>query len=152
MWFLGIELRTSGIAVGAISLAQKKIFLRFQGIAFCISRINSITPLLSHLSIICLPTYLFKSYILILCIWVCCLQTHQKRASDPITDGCEPPCGCWELNWEPLEEQSVLLTAEPPLYMCHGLYMLGPGSDTIRRCGSVGVGVSLWAWATRPSS
>jgi hypothetical protein len=29
-------------------------------------------------------------------IWVhChCLQTHQKRASDPITDGCEPPCGC----------------------------------------------------------
>jgi hypothetical protein len=20
----------------------------------------------------------------------------QKRASDPITDGCEPPCGCWE--------------------------------------------------------
>jgi hypothetical protein len=22
-----------------------------------------------------------------------CLQTHQKRASDPITDGCEPPHG-----------------------------------------------------------
>ena len=22
------------------------------------------------------------------------LVTHQKRASDPITDGCEPPCGC----------------------------------------------------------
>jgi hypothetical protein len=32
---------------------------------------------------------------------------------DPITDGCEPPCGCWELNSGPLEEQSVLLTAEP---------------------------------------
>ena len=41
-----------------------------------------------------------------------CLQTHQKRASDPITDGCEPPCGCWELNSGPLEEQSVLLTTE----------------------------------------
>jgi len=25
-------------------------------------------------------------------------QTHQKRASDLSTDGCEPPCGCWELN------------------------------------------------------
>ncbi|CAO2577873.1 hypothetical protein LEMLEM_LOCUS287, partial [Lemmus lemmus] len=25
---------------------------------------------------------------------------------------CEPPCGCWELNSGPLEEQSVLLTAE----------------------------------------
>jgi len=31
--------------------------------------------------------------------------THQKRASDLITDGCEPPCGCWELNSGPLEEQ-----------------------------------------------
>ena len=41
------------------------------------------------------------------------LQTHQKRALDPITDGCEPPCGCWELNSRPLEEQSVFLTAEP---------------------------------------
>jgi hypothetical protein len=28
---------------------------------------------------------------------------------DPITDGCELPCGCWELNSGPLEEQSVLL-------------------------------------------
>jgi len=36
-----------------------------------------------------------------------CLQTHQKRASNPITDDCEPSCGCWELNSEPLEEQSV---------------------------------------------
>jgi hypothetical protein len=42
-------------------------------------------------------------------------ETNQKRASDPITDGCEPQCGCWELNSGPLEEQSVLLTAEPPL-------------------------------------
>jgi len=59
---------------------------------------------------------MFKG-LLILFIWVCCsyLQTHQKRASDPITDGCEPPCGCWELNSGPLEEQSVLLTAEPSL-------------------------------------
>ena len=39
----------------------------------------------------------------------------QKRAPDLITDGCEPPCGCWELNSGPLEEQSVLLTAEPSL-------------------------------------
>jgi hypothetical protein len=38
-----------------------------------------------------------------------------KRASDHITDGCEPPCGCWELNSGPLEEQSMLLTAEPSL-------------------------------------
>jgi hypothetical protein len=27
-------------------------------------------------------------------------------------DGCEPPCGCWEVNSGSLEEQSVLFTAE----------------------------------------
>ena len=39
----------------------------------------------------------------------------QKRAPDLITDGCEPPCGCWELNSGPSEEQAVLLTTEPAL-------------------------------------
>jgi hypothetical protein len=34
----------------------------------------------------------------------------KSGASGPITDGCEPPCGCWELNSGPLEEQSELLT------------------------------------------
>jgi hypothetical protein len=27
---------------------------------------------------------------------------------------CEPPCGCWDLNLGPSEEQLVLLPAEPP--------------------------------------
>jgi hypothetical protein len=35
---------------------------------------------------------------------------------------------------------------------CNGLNMLGLGSGTIRRCDLVGVGVSLWVWALRPSS
>ena len=38
-----------------------------------------------------------------------------KRASNSPIDGCEPPCGCWELNSRPLEEQPVLLATEPPL-------------------------------------
>ena len=29
-----------------------------------------------------------------------------------VTDGCEPPCGCWELNPGPLLEQQVLITTE----------------------------------------
>lgn len=29
------------------------------------------------------------------------------------TDGFEPPCGCWQPNWGPLQKQ--LVTAEPPL-------------------------------------
>jgi hypothetical protein len=53
--------------------------------------------------------YLFI-YLFIVCKYTSCLQTHQKRASDLITYGCEPPCGCWDLNSGPLEEQSVLLT------------------------------------------
>jgi hypothetical protein len=39
-----------------------------------------------------------KIYLLILYIHCCYFQTHQKRALDPITDSCEPPCGCWKLN------------------------------------------------------
>jgi hypothetical protein len=35
---------------------------------------------------------------------------------------------------------------------CGGLYVFGPESGTIRRCGLVGVGVSPWVWALRPSS
>lgn len=31
---------------------------------------------------------------------------------DLITDSCESPCGCWDLNSRPLKEQSVLLTTE----------------------------------------
>jgi hypothetical protein len=45
-----------------------------------------------------------------------CLQTHQKRASHPITNGCEPPCGCWELNSRTSGRAiSALLTTEPSL-------------------------------------
>jgi hypothetical protein len=40
---------------------------------------------------------------------------HQKRVLDLITDGCELPYGCWDLNSGPSEEQSVLLTTEPSL-------------------------------------
>ena len=36
-----------------------------------------------------------------------CTPELHKRASDPSIDGCEPPCGCWELNSGPLEEQTV---------------------------------------------
>jgi DNA-directed RNA polymerase I, II, and III subunit RPABC4 len=40
---------------------------------------------------------------------------HQKRASNLIMDGCEPPCGCRNFNSGPSKEQSVLLTTEPSL-------------------------------------
>ena len=39
----------------------------------------------------------------------------QKTASYPIIGGCEPPCGCWDLNSGPLEELPMLLTVESSL-------------------------------------
>jgi len=32
------------------------------------------------------------------------LYINTLRASDPIPDGREPPCGCWDLNSGPVEE------------------------------------------------
>jgi hypothetical protein len=46
---------------------------------------------------------------------VAVLRDPRRGHRIPITDGCEPPCGCWDLNSEPLEEQSVLLTTQPSL-------------------------------------
>lgn len=43
------------------------------------------------------------------------MPAQQRRALEPIIDGCESTCGFWELNWEPLEEQPVLLTFKPSL-------------------------------------
>ena len=49
---------------------------------------------------------IFKRFIYL--FYVC---KYTVRASDLITDGCEPPC--WDLNSGPLEEQSVLLPTKP---------------------------------------
>jgi hypothetical protein len=56
-----------------------------------------------------------------------------EEASGPFADGCEPPCGFWDLNSGPLEEQSMLLTTEPSLqpliffffkFSCAGFFFL----------------------------
>jgi hypothetical protein len=46
-----------------------------------------------------------------------CIPACQKRTLDSITDSFEPPRGCWDLNSGPLEEQPVLLTAEPSVQL-----------------------------------
>jgi hypothetical protein len=54
-----------------------------------------------------LSFFFFKIYF----IWIHCpslqTQTHQKRASDPITDGYEPPCGCWNGSWTQTSGRAV---------------------------------------------
>jgi len=47
-----------------------------------------------------------------------CMQRLQSDTELPgtgVTDGCEPPCGFWELNPSPLQEQQVLLISKPSL-------------------------------------
>ena len=53
--------------------------------------------------------FFLKIYLFIICKYTVAVFRHQKRASDLITDGCEPPCGCWDLNSGPSEEQSGAL-------------------------------------------
>lgn len=45
----------------------------------------------------------------------CLLRTREDTGWPAAGDGCEPLCGCWELNSGPLEEQHMLLMAEPSL-------------------------------------
>ena len=59
--------------------------------------------------------FFLKSYLFIICKHTITVFRHPRRDSVIITDGCEPPCGCWDLNSGPSEEQSVLLTTEPSL-------------------------------------
>jgi hypothetical protein len=56
--------------------------------------------------------FFFNLYLMYMNFISACIPTCQN----PITDGCEPPCGCQELNSGPLEEQPVPLTAEPTLH------------------------------------
>jgi hypothetical protein len=104
---------------GSVYQLSGLFLLPFQTTSCCFT--PAVATHLPELSLVTwLPPPLFNKFLFfffqdlfILCIRVhSCLQTHQKRASDPITDGCEPPCGCWELNSGALEKQSVLLTTE----------------------------------------
>ena len=51
---------------------------------------------------------------LLFCLHVC-LCEGVKSSGTGVTDSCELPCRCWELNLDPLEEQLMLLAAEPSL-------------------------------------
>jgi hypothetical protein len=79
--------------------------------------------------------YIF-TYLFIYLIYECSAAyttTCQKKATDALTDGREPPCGCWELNSSPLEEQPVLLTSEPSHQPIFIFFIFFSPSKVIRR-------------------
>jgi hypothetical protein len=51
-----------------------------------------------------------------------CTLACQKRASDHCIDGCELPCGCWELNSGPLKNWTVLSRASVYLFLIRDSY------------------------------
>jgi len=58
--------------------------------------------------------FTFISFALVSSLSMCVYE--DVRSSDVgVTDNCEPSSACWELNPGPLEEQQVILTAEPSL-------------------------------------
>ena len=59
----------------------------------------------------CLPPCMYVHRMHAWCLWKKEEAIKATRTGD--TDGCEPPCGCWEMNLGPLQEPQVLLTAEP---------------------------------------
>jgi hypothetical protein len=72
---------------------------------------------------------LFFIFIYFICKYTEAVFRHpRRRALDLIMDGCEPPCGCWDLNSGPSEEQSVLPTAEPLLQPKKTFFKFGKGS------------------------
>ena len=84
----------------------------------------------------CAQTYGFflknNLYTLVLCLLICPCEGDRCPGTG-ITDSCGLPCGCWELNLDPLEEQPVLLTTEPSLQsplrvLCGALYMVAKHS------------------------
>ena len=77
---------------------------------------NYVSSIPSEIS---MPPHLKKKDLFYICEYA---VAHQKRASDPITDGCEPPCCCWELNSGPLEDQSVTSTSESSLQPRRSLF------------------------------
>jgi hypothetical protein len=75
-----------------------------------------VLPPIQMNNVILLCLFIFKTYLFMYFMYMSTLLLSSDTpngALDPITDGCEPPCGCWELNSGSLEEQSLLLTPEP---------------------------------------
>lgn len=71
-----------------------------------------IYKIFKNIYIICILKHYIYMYTWMFCLHVH-LSTHTQKAiwynEATTTKGCEPPCGRWKLNTEPLKEQLVLL-------------------------------------------
>lgn len=58
--------------------------------------------------------YVFSLHVCLCATCMKCLQSLEETLRSPGT-GVTGPCGCWEINLCPLEQQQMSLTTEPPL-------------------------------------
>jgi hypothetical protein len=68
--------------------------------------------------LICVFVWMFCRHVCLYtwCVWYPCRPEEVVTATGiGVIVGSEPPCRSWESNLYPVEEQSVLLTAEPSL-------------------------------------
>ena len=65
------------------------------------SHLNTNATLMSFLKDLFVLFYVYE------CSICMCMILCQKRALEPTIDGCEPPCGFWELSTGPVEKQPV---------------------------------------------
>lgn len=101
--------------------------------------------------------FVWFSFIFILCLWVFCLYTRciwsswwsdegRRSPGIRITESCEPPYWCWELNQDLLEEGQCyyLLSHLPSLALWRNNFSLGPGAHPVARmAGQWGPGIYL---------
>ena len=73
----------------------------------------------------------FLVFYLYVCLYTMCMpgaHRDQKSSSNipgtGVKDGCDPPCGCWDFNSGPSEEQVVLLTTEPSLQTLQAVVLI----------------------------
>jgi hypothetical protein len=90
--------------------------------------------------------FLFYAHWYVLAGTYVCVRLSDLR----VTDSCELPCGCWELNQRPPEEQSVLLTAESSLQPPDMIFQrtaIVPGFNFPLSC-LVAPGIRAGAWTS----
>ena len=74
------------------------------------------------------PFYSLWVFCLHVCVCTVCPQRSDESIRFPgtgVTDSCELPCGCWESNPGPLQEQSVRVTTENSLKSSHPAFYVG---------------------------
>ena len=65
-----------------------------------------------------------------------CPWSSEEDGRSPETgNGCEPPCGCWELNPGPLQVQPMLLATEPSLQLQRPSFKSGGQLGPYKRAG-----------------